>query len=63
MIKKEWFGKEFTPCPHFIVYDCEAILTLLNEHPTNILTYLSRHTPTIDVIHGKLGAFNYYART
>ena len=37
------FEKEFTPSPHFIVYDFEARLVPLNEHPTDDLTYLSRH--------------------
>ena len=40
-----WFEKEFTPYPHFIVNVFEAILVPLNEHPTDDLTYLSRHVP------------------
>ena len=43
ILKKMRFGKEFTPSPHFIVYDFEARLVPLNEHPTDDLTYLSRH--------------------
>ena len=35
----------FTPYPHFIVYDFEAILAPLIEHPTDDLTYLSRLIP------------------
>ena len=38
------FEKEFTPYPHFIVFDFEAILAALNEHPKDDLRYLSRHT-------------------
>ena len=43
ILKKMRFEKEFTPSPHFIVYDFEARLVPLNEHPTDDLTYLSRH--------------------
>ena len=48
------FEKELTPYPHFIVYDFEAILASLNEHPTDDLTYLSRHIPISVVIHDTL---------
>ena len=37
------FKKEFTPYLHFIVHDFEAKFVLLNEHPTDDQTYLSRH--------------------
>ena len=50
-----WFEKEFTPYPHFIVYDFEAILAPLNEHPTDDLTYLSRHISISIAIHDTLG--------
>ena len=30
ILKKVWFQKEFTPYPHFIVYDFDAILAPLN---------------------------------
>ena len=43
ILKKMRFEKEFTPSPHFIVYDFEARLVPFNEHPTDDLTYLSRH--------------------
>ena len=43
ILKKVRFEKKFTPYPHLIVYDFEAILAPLNEHPTGDLTYLSRH--------------------
>ena len=45
ILKKVWLQKKFTPYPHFIVYDFEAILAPLNEHPTGDLTYLSSHIP------------------
>ena len=45
------FEKEFTPYPHFIVYDFEAVLAPLNEHPTDDLTYLSRHIPISIAVH------------
>ena len=45
ILKKVRLEKKFTPYPHFIVYDFEAILAPLNEHPTDDLTYLSRHIP------------------
>ena len=45
------FEKEFTPYPHFIVYDFEPILALLNEQPTDNLTYLSRHIPISVPVH------------
>ena len=37
------------------MYDFEAILALLNENPTDDLTYLSRHTPISVTIHNTLG--------
>ena len=40
ILKMVWFDKEFTPYPYFIVYDSEAIVAPLNEHPTDHLTYL-----------------------
>ena len=39
---------------HFIAYDFEAILAPLNEHPTDELTYLSRHTPISVAVHDTL---------
>ena len=46
--------KEFTSYPHFMVYDFEAILAPLNEHPTDDLTYLSRHIPISVAVHDTL---------
>ena len=45
ILKKVRFEKKFTPCPHFIAYDFEAILAPINEHPTDDMIYLSRHIP------------------
>ena len=54
IVMKSWFEQKFTPCPHFIVYDFEAILIPLNDHPTDDLTYLSRHIPVSVGIHDTL---------
>ena len=54
ILKKVRFEKEFTPYPHFIVYDFEAILAPLNEHPSDDLTYLSRHIPISVAVHDTL---------
>ena len=54
ILKKVWFEKDFTPYPHFIAYNFEVILALLNEHPIDELTYLSRHAPISVAIHGTL---------
>ena len=49
------FEKKFTPYPHFIVHDFEAISSApLNEHPTDDLTYLSSHIPISVAIHDTL---------
>ena len=42
------------PYPHLIVYDSEATLALLNEHPADNLMYLSRHIPISVAIHDTL---------
>ena len=54
VLKKVRFEKEFTPYPHFIVYDIEALLAPLNEHPTDGLTYLSGHIPISVAVHDTL---------
>ena len=51
ILKRVRFKKEFTPYPHFIMYDFKAILAPLNEHPTGDLAYLPRHIPTSVAIH------------
>ena len=54
ILKTVRFEKEFTSYLHFIVYDFEAILAPLNEHPTDDLTYLSRHIPISVAAHDTL---------
>ena len=48
------FEKEFTPYPHFIVYDFEARLVPLNERSTDELTYLSRQIEISVAVHDTL---------
>ena len=48
------FEKEFTPYPHFIVYDFEARLVPLNERSTDELTYLSRQIDISVAVHDTL---------
>ena len=54
ILKKVRFEKEFTPYPHFTVYDFEPILASLSEHPTHDFTYLSRHIPISVAVHDTL---------
>ena len=51
ILKMVWFEKKYTPYSHFMVYDFEAILVPINEHPTGDLTYLSRHIAISVAIH------------
>ena len=37
--------KEVYASSSFIVYDFEAVLAPLNEHPTDDLTYITKHIP------------------
>ena len=60
ILKKVRLEKKFTPYPHFILYDFEAILALLNEHPTNDLAYLSRHIPITVAAHDTLSKESVY---
>ena len=48
------FEKEFTPYPHFIVYEFEARLVPLNERSTDELTYLSRQIEISVAVHDTL---------
>ena len=57
ILKKERLEKTCTPYPHFIVNEFEAILTPLIEHPTDDLTYLSRHIPLRFAVHDTLSIF------
>lgn len=52
--KDVWFEKEFTPYPHAIVFDTEAIMKPLNEKQTEDLTYLSKHIQVSVGIHDTL---------
>ena len=54
ILKKVRLEKEFTPYPHVIVHDSEAILAPLNEHPTDDLTYLSKAIPISVAVHDTL---------
>ena len=54
ILKKVNFEKKFTPYPHFMVYYFEAVLAPPNKHPTNDLTYLSRHIPISVAVHDTL---------
>ena len=54
ILKKVMFKKKFTPYPHLIVYDFEAISAPLNEHPADYLTYLSSHIPISVAVHDAL---------
>ena len=60
ILKKVRFEKEFRPYPHFIVYDFEAILAPLNEHPADVLTYLSSHIPISVAVHDTLSKESLY---
>ena len=52
--KRVRFEKKFTRYPQFILYDFEAILVPLSRHPTDNLTYLSRHIPISVSVHDTL---------
>ena len=54
ILKRVRFEKKFTPYLDFIVYDFEAKLVPLNEHPTDDLTYLSRHIEISVAVHDTL---------
>ena len=54
ILKKVRLEKKFAPHLHFIVYDFEAILAPLNEHPTDDLTYLSSHILISIAVHDTL---------
>ena len=55
VLKKVWFEKRFTPYPHYIVHDFEAIVAPLNENPTDDLRYFSSHKAISVAIHDTLG--------
>ena len=41
----KWFDKKFIFYPHYIVFDFEALLKVINEECTSDLTYKSKHIP------------------
>ena len=48
--KKHFFQVEFRRYPHYIVFDFESLLEVLNERRTSDLTYTSKHTPvSVDI--------------
>ena len=60
ILKKVRLEKEFTSYSHFVVYDFEVILAPLDEHPTDDLTYLSRHIAISDAVHDTLSKEHVY---
>ena len=48
--KKQFFKVKFRAYPHYIVFDFEALLKVLNECITSGLTYTSKQTPVSVVI-------------
>ena len=54
ILKRVRFEKKFMLYLHFIVYDFEAKLIPLNEHPTGDLTYLSSHIEISVAVHDTL---------
>ena len=43
--KKVFFNIEFIPYPHYIVFDFESILKVLNQCQTSDLTYIAKQIP------------------
>ena len=54
--KKQSFKVQFRPYPHYIVFDFEALLEVLNECRTSDLTYTSSQKPISVAIHDSLTA-------
>ena len=52
--KKTYFKVKFTTYPHYIVFDYEALLEVLNQCQTSDLTYISKQTPVSVAIHDSL---------
>ena len=55
-LSNKFFEWKFTPYPHFIVFDFEAMMKVLDHHKTRDLTYHSRHVPISVAIHDSLYA-------
>ena len=52
--KNMFFRVKFTGYPHYIVFDFEALLEVLNQCRTSDLTYISKQTPVSVAIHDSL---------
>ena len=52
--KKQYFKVQFSPYPHYIVFDFEALLEALNECQTSDLTYTSSQKPISVALHDSL---------
>ena len=53
---KRYFRKEFRPYPHYVVFDFEALLEVMNQRQTKDLLYVSRHVPVSVAIHDSLSS-------
>ena len=53
--KRCYLRKEFRMYPHYIVFDFEALLQVMNQLQTDNLAYVSRHVPVSVAIHDSLG--------
>ena len=53
--KRCYLRKEFRMYPHYIVFDFEALLQVMNQLQTDDLAYVSRHVPVSVAIHDSLG--------
>ena len=51
---KRYFQKEFRAYPHYIVFDFEALLQVMNQKQTDDLVYVSRQVPVSVAIHDSL---------
>ena len=54
-MKRRFFEPEFVPYPHYIVFDFEALLKVLNECRTSDLTYTLEQTVVSLAVHDTLG--------
>ena len=52
--QNSFFKVKFTPYPHYIVFDFEALLKVLNECRTGDLTYIAKQIPLSVGIHDSL---------
>ena len=53
--KRCYLRKEFRAYPHYIVFDFEALLQVMNQQQTDDLAHVSRHVPVSVAIHDSLG--------